>query len=253
MRLARGSGWLALLLACASQTVRAQDTIAIRHLLPLDISRVQPFHRSYDMITHAGDSSWVIGQRDLTLTDTTYAGTPAWLLVETRTGVVPAAESLYLARDLRPIHWASTLGQARLGLEFVGDSILGATTSPLGRRSIVAPSKPDVIVSVGMLELLLPLLPLEQRDTDSVSVLQVDAATTSISTAGLAVEDQAFDIVPAAWLATLSIDSAKTLVLVRKDTREPFLMSISLPRHVGTWLTYERRPDAAVAPPLPPP
>jgi hypothetical protein len=160
VRATGGAVLLALLLASAHLSAAQDSSAAVRHPLPLDTSRVQPFRRTYDVFVHARDSIVVLGQREVVLSAATYAGLPAWLFVETRTGAVPSIESLYVAPNLKPIHWSSALGPARLGVEFVGDSIYGATTAPTGRRNIVLAGRPDLLVSGAMAEAFLPLLPL---------------------------------------------------------------------------------------------
>lgn len=237
------------LLACAITSLRAQDTTATtRHLLQLDSSRVRPFHREYDIVTRVGDSSITIGQRDLTLTEAAYASASAWLLVETRTGIVPVAESLYLAPNLRPIHWSSTLGLARLGVEFVGDSILGATTSPTGRRNLLLASKPDLIVSVAMAEVLLSALPLTVQWADSVHILSVDLSSASVQPAYLMVTDEmqpVSDSVGYAQHVTLISGPSETVFTIDSMSRETHLISMSVPRHVGDRLEFRRRQEGA--------
>ena len=257
MRSIGGSVRVALLLACLIQSLGAQDTTAtIRHLLPLDISRVQPFHRVYDMVTRVGDSTYVIGQRDLTLTEATYASAPAWLLVETRTGAVPATDSLYLAPDLRPIHWSSSLGRARLGLEFVGDSIFGATTSPLGRQNLLIPSKPDVIVSVGMAEVLLATLPLTVQWADSVHVLAIDLSSAAVRPAYFMVTDEVQptrDSLAYVQHVTLMSGPSETVFTIDSMSRDVQSVSMSVPQHVGARVEFRQRPAAVMQPPAAPP
>ena len=143
-----GRALMIVALATVTTSVGAQDSATVRHPLPVDTSRMRPFRRTYDMVVHTRDSVVVIGQREVWLQAATYSGVNAWLLTEARTGVVPSAESLYVAADMRPLHWSSTLGVARLGVEFVGDSIFGATTAPTGRQNIVLAGRPPLGVSV---------------------------------------------------------------------------------------------------------
>lgn len=243
-------------LALAAPIAAAQDTVAsYRHLLSLDLSRVKPFQRSYDMIVKTGDSSHVIGQRDVSLAPATYAGRAAWLLVETRTGMVPVAESLYLAPDMRPIHWASSLGRARLGIEFVGDSIFGATTTPGGKHSILMPGRPDLLVSLAMVEALLPLLPLDSTWSDSAGVLAVDARSATVLPAELVVVAQQYVGDPPAplWAVSVRSESASLSVWVRADSGDVTEMQQTLPAHVGTVMQFQRKATPPPATPVPPP
>lgn len=262
MKTASGAVVALTLLLVLPLIAGAQDTSAAppgppapRHLLALDLSRVQPFRRTYDIVVHTRDSAFVLGQREVTLDSASYAGVPGWLLVETRSGVVPAAESLYLAPELRPIHWSSALGPARLGVEFVGDSIYGATTSPMGKQNIVMAGRPDLLVSGPMVETLIPLLPLTSIWTDSVGVLAVDATTSAVLPAELAIigeENLMVDTVTQrpAWVVALRAGPRHVLYWVDKETGAALRIDQPLSDHVGTLLEYRIRLESG--PPAPP-
>ena len=258
MRRSGGSLLLVLsLLTAAATPGRAQDTLAVmRHLLAMDVSRVHPYHRAYDMLVHGRDSTVLIGQRDVTLAESTYAGAPAWLVVETRTGVVPSVESLYVATDLRLIHWMSALGDARVGAEFAGDSIYGAATMQSGKQNLVLGGRPDLVVTSPMLEALLPLLPLAADWSDSVAVLGVDLTSTTIVPAELAVvaeEQLPVDSVTTllSWVVALRTGSRQVLVWIDKQSGVALKVRQALPPHVGTDLEYRLRPEPASTTPPP--
>jgi len=248
---------LTLLLAFA-RIGRSQDTTAVaRHLLALDISRVQPFARTYDMIVRARDSSIMIGQREIVLKPGGYSDAPAWLIVETRSGVVPAVESLYVAPDLRPLHWSSTLGSARLGAEFVGDSVYGAATMGKSKQNIVVNGRPDLVVSGPMLETLLPLLPLRADWVDSVGVLGADLVANQVMSAELAVigeEELPVDssMSRPSWIVALRAGERHLLLWIDKETGAALRVRQPLPPHVGAELEYRLRrppPEAGSVPP----
>lgn len=252
---------LALQVACARGSHAQDTTVTLRHLLSLDISRVQPFHRSYDMIVRGVDSAYVIGQRDVALTPGVYAGTPAWLLVESRSGSVAAVESLFIATDLRPMHWSSALGEARLGAEFVGDSIYGAATMHAYKQNLVVNGRPDLVVNGSMLETLLPLLPLTSTWSDSVGVFGVDLTATQLVPAELAVvaeEQLAVDSAStrASWVVALRSGERHIVVWVDKESGIALQTRQLLPSHVGRQLEYRLRPPptpVSPPPPFPPP
>ena len=244
------------LLVVLTTHAEGQDTTSapVRHLLPIDISRVQSFRRTYDIIVYTTDSAIVLGQREVRLDSAAYAGAPAWLLVETRTGVVPAVESLYVAPDMRPLHWSSTLGSARLGAEFVGDSIYGATTAPTGKQNIVLGSRPDLFVSATMAEALLPLLPLTSTWMDSVGLLAVDLVTTAVLPAEIAVvgeEDLAIDTLTqrASWVVAIRTGSRSVVYWIDKEHGATLRMEQALPAHIGRLVQYRLRADPPPAPP----
>jgi hypothetical protein len=99
-------------------------------------------------------STIALGTRTVSVTQTNYAGSPAWLLLENRSGDgIPAADSLLVdVLSLHPVHWSSTLGQARIAAEFRGDSAFGALSAPATRRSIVVELPAGTIVSGPRLE-----------------------------------------------------------------------------------------------------
>jgi hypothetical protein len=247
-RVARG---VVALLTALSVHGFAQDTVpSSRHVLPLDVSRLQPFHRSYDIVIQSPDSTFVIGLREVAMLPSIYAGAPSWLLVETRSGAVPSVESLYVARDMRPIHWSSALGAARLGAQFVGDSIYGATSSPVGRQNIVVRGRPDLLVSSMMVEALLPLLPLTVGWVDSVGVLAVDGGNTSVVPAELIVigeEDLFVDSLPArsSWVVALRTEPRYVLFWIDKETGATLRVQHALYAARSAVLDYRLRPMAA--------
>jgi hypothetical protein len=255
-----GRALVIALLVVAGSEGRAQDTTVAprRHILPFDTTRVQPFRRFYDIIVHGTDSANAVGTSALSLEAAVYAGAPAWLLIETRTGVVPSVESLYVAPDLRPLHWSSTLGAARLGTEFVRDSIYGAVTGPSGKHNIVLAGRPDLMVSAPMVAMVLPLLPLSAQWADSVGVMTVDLASSAVSPAELVVvgeEDFVVDstLTRPTWVVALRADSRNVLFWVDREIPAVLRVQQLLPPHVGRLLEYRLRPEIPAAPATLPP
>ena len=228
----------------------AQDTIAVpRHVLSLDLARLRPFTRSYDMVVHVGDSAQVIGQRDIAFSAAVYAGQPAWLMTETRTGIVPSFDSLFFAADMRPVHWSSALGRSRLGAEFSGDSVFGATITPAARRSIILVGRPDLLVSAAMIEVIAGLLPLGPQWSDSAALISVDAGDASVVPAELAVtgEEAAAvnDSTGGRWILAIRTEHGQLQLWVEKAGGAVVHMEQTLPAHVGSRLEYRLRPLAA--------
>lgn len=249
---AGGALFALALLTLAPEGSAAQDTVpvATRHFLPIDITRLQPYRRVYEMIVQTQDSATVVGERDVTLSQATYAGNAAWMLVEIRTGAVPAVETLYVAPDIRPLHWHSTLGGATLGVNFVGDTLIGAVSAPPGKQNLIVAGRADLLVSQAMIEMLLPLLPLTSEWTDSANVVAVDMATTSVIPVALSVigeEDVPVDSVLSrpAWIVALRAESRTILFWVDKESAEVHKAQQPVPAHVGSLLEYRRRADIA--------
>lgn len=230
------------------RAVGGQDSVAVhRHLLAYDVTRIRPFSRTYDVLVHLGDSARVIGQRDVTLSAAEYAGQPVWLLVETRTGIVPAVDTLFLASDMRPIHWSSDLGKSRLGVEFTGDSLYGATVTPAARRSLILGGRPDLLVSTAMIETIVSLLPLSAGWSDSAAVLSVDAGDAVVVPVELAItgEEQRTvigDTTMGAWVFAVKAERGEAQLWVDKLNGSVTRIEQSLPTHVGSRLEFRLRP-----------
>lgn len=245
----RGRGVIFALLALAgADAAAAQDSLAIRHLLALDVARLTPFHRAYDIVVHRGDTTTVIGGRLVRLESALYAGAPAWLLTESRTGTVVASESLYVAPDGRPVHWASTVGPARLAVAFVGDSMLGATTVGGFKQNLVVRGQPDLLVSASMLELALGLLPLGDAWRDSAAVLHLAPtarAVTPVELLVLGAERVLLDSIVArnSHVVAVRAEDRSILYWVDAATGAVLRMQQRLPAHVGSVLEYRFRSD----------
>jgi hypothetical protein len=243
---AAGRAAMALaLLVIAARGSQAQDTVT-RHMLPIDTARIQPFRRMYDMVVHTRDSAVVIGQREVSLEPTSYANAPAWRIVETRTGAVPAAETLYVSMALRPLQWYAAQGAARVGATFVGDTVFGAISAPSGKLQMIIASRPDLVVSQALLDALMPLLPLSPAWSDSAGVLAVDMAGGTVIPSELTVigeEEVTFDSISTrpVWVVALRAEMRTVLLWVDKENGEPLRIQQPLPAHVGTLLEYRRR------------
>jgi hypothetical protein len=247
------------LLALASLTIghraaAAQDSSVAPHQFAIDTARLRAFQRSYDMIVHVADSSVLIGARDVALATSIYAGNPAWLITETRSGVVPSAESLFVTGDLRPLHWSAAQGPARLAAEFVGDSIYGAVSSPMMRQNLVTGSRRDLVVNSAYADVLLAVLPLSAGWNDSATVMQLDAGTHQLVRADVAVigeEELSGDSTTArpVWVVALRSDSSHVLYWIDKSDGSIMRVLQQLPAHVGTDVEFRLRPASSAVPP----
>jgi len=222
----------------------AQDSLSARAAFPVDAARRAGLRSSYDMLAITGDSAQVIGRRTLEVIAATHAEQPVWLLIESRTGAVAAVESLYVTADLRPLRWSASQGSASLAMVFARDSVFGATGGPAGRQSVIAPVPPKLIVSTGMLELLLPLLPLSARWSDSVSVLAVNQTSLVAVPGELAVigEDEG----SGTWIIALRASAQAVLVWVTRETGSVVRIQQPVPLHIASLLEY--RPMAPTPP-----
>lgn len=167
------------------------DTVQHRPL-PVNGLLLRPQHLSYELRVVTPDSTHVVGTRQVDVTHSTYAAFPAWMIAESRTGSVPATDSLYLSYvDLRPLHWNSLLGdRSRLAIEFTADSLYGGTSGPSGNQNIVLPHGRDLLAGSAMTEVVLQLMPHSVGRVDSVSVLEVDLGASRIVPGVLSVDGE---------------------------------------------------------------
>ena len=170
-----------LLLGASFSVVGAQVPVDAPRALRVDPSRITPGEFVYSTVLEHDISGTPLGTRTVSVAPATYAGSNAWLLVETRVGdAIPATDSLFLDPSMHPVHWGSTIARARLSAEFRGDSIFGGTTAPAGRKSLVAALPPGTLINAAMLETELRLLPLQTAWEDSASTISV--ALNGVST-----------------------------------------------------------------------
>ena len=254
------SAWSALialtLFAARSATTWAQDSTVASVTAPLlgaDTTRVAPFFREYDMLAWVGDSTVALGSRSIRLASVVHAGIPAWLIVETRTGAVPAAESLDVARSMRPAQWAGSVGNARVTVAFGRDSIFGGTTGPGGRQTIILAGGPSLIVSTAMLEALFPALHWTPYRSDSVQVLVIDHVASSVISAELAVIGEDSVDARAAWIAVLRAPARSVLFWIDQETGAVLRLQHPLPLNGASMLEYRLRANRDARKPGAPP
>jgi len=140
------------------------------------------------LLRATGPSS--LGTRTVEVTETQLGGISTWLIAERRTGSsVPTTDSLWLTRgELTPVRWVGTIDRAQLAASFAHDSIFGALQNYAGRSSFAAPVLPGVLVTPGMTERILEMLPLRSGYRAAASLLLVDMGTPRALPAELVVE-----------------------------------------------------------------
>ncbi len=160
-------------------------------------------------LTKPGGATQALGVRTVTIAAAQLGGTPGWLVAEERTGtVVLTSDSVYLSRaDLAPERWSATNGASRVGASFTRDSVFGAVDSYQGRSSFALGVPSNVLLSAGMLERVLELLPLRDGYHVSASLLLIEGAAQRVVPAEIIVRPpEAIDVGGAtvdAWLVLL--------------------------------------------------
>jgi hypothetical protein len=244
------------LLVPAGAAAAQQPADASSSHLRVDATALRPARYSYDLSVTRDGLMESLGTQTIAYTDATYAGTPSWLILEARSGSgISGLDSLMASRDaLTPLHWGASTGLARLAAEFTRDTLYGATSSPLGKRSLVAPAPRGVIASEGMLDGLMQLAPIGDRWTADATLLVADLTGTRLVAARLTVEREEEVTVPAgtfpSWVVSLRTDSAEKWLWVGKDDRMVVKSTQTLPQLNGAILerVLTRVDDLTVVP-----
>lgn len=209
----------------------------------VDATKLSPGEYVYQTTLERDVSTTVLGTRTVSVAQATYAGLPVWQLTETRAGDgVPAADTVYAdLGDLHPIHWSSMLGRARIALEFRGDSVYGALSGPSTRRSIVTGVPQGTLVSAGMLESELRLLPLQPAWEDSATTLAITLGDNTLLPTRIAVIGEDHVRVPAGqfdcWVVAVHAgDTARGLYWVTKQDPIVVRSALDVPTMGGAQL-----------------
>jgi len=241
-RVRNGLCALAALTLATSAAAQVPVSDTTQHHFRLDAGALRPGQFIYETTLERNSTTTVLGSRTISATRTTYNAMPAWLLLETRSNDgIPSADSLITdVTGLRPLHWSSAQGLARLGAEFRGDTAFGATAAPSGRRSIVAVVPSGTMISSAMLETALRLLPLQTAWEDSTTALSITLGNTSIVPVRLAVIGEDRIQVPAGtfdcWVVAVHADAARGLYWVTKRDPEVVRSALDVPTLGGAQL-----------------
>ncbi len=216
------------------------DTSA--HRPRLDLTALRPSQFVYLTTLERDASTTPLGTRTITVSQATYVGAAAWLLVEQHAGDgVPTEDSLFAdVAALRPIHWSATMGQSHLALEFRSDSAFGGTSSPAGRRTVALPVPSGSLVSGAMLETVLRLMPLQTAWEDSMPLLSVGVGSNAVLPARIAVIGEDRVRVPAGtfdcWVVSVHADQTKGLYWVTKSDPIVVRSTLDVPAMGGAQL-----------------
>jgi len=191
----------------------------------VDATLLRPARYAYDVAITRDGLTQPLGSQTISFADATYAGAPSWLILEARDGGgVAGLDSVVASRDrLTPLHWGASIGQAKLAAEFTRDTLYGATSSPLGRRSLVGPAPRGVIASEGMLDGLLQLAPIDDGWSADAMLLVADLTGTRLVAARLMVEREEDVTVPAgtftSWVVSIKTGNGEKWLWVSKEHR----------------------------------
>jgi len=172
---------LALVLVIgAANTSLAQDASAIRAgTCTYQLSLARP-----------NGETTPLGTRTVTVSETALGGTPGWLVAESRTGtLVPTFDSAFVSRaDLSPVRWIAGIGTAQLAASFTRDSVFGVVQNYQGRANFVLGIPPNLLLSAGLTERMIELLPRKEGFRASMTLLLVPGTVPTLVPADLTVE-----------------------------------------------------------------
>ena len=224
---------LAALAASIAVSLAAAPTLAAQAPAPgpdplaaLGTGALRPGSWTYRSTVERQGATVELGRRTLSVRATEHEGTPAWLIVDdTRARGQVMTDSLVVARaDLRPLRRVADMGPMRIVLTFPGDTVRGTMTVPGGEpaRVLLAPGERRVVVNSGMLETVLPLLPLAAGWTGTVAQLTPSPLGAALVPLTLTVAGEDSVTVPAgtfaAWRVTATAGGAEQRLWLAKDT-----------------------------------
>lgn len=199
------------------------------------VESLPPFERPNGMLLRAGSLVYQLssrrdtlltplGQRTVVVTEATFAGAPSWLIAESRTGTaVSTTDSLYLARsDLSPGRWLATNGKAQLAASFSRDSMFVAMQSYQGRSSVVTALPAGALLTAGMVERIVELLPLEVGFRTGATIVLFEMGTPRTIPAELRVDGQEplvlADRAVDCWVVVLRAGTLEERLWVTRDS-----------------------------------
>jgi hypothetical protein len=140
-----------------------QDTLP--NFERLNGALLRPGSLSYALsLLHTSGDTTPLGTRTVSVSEATTGGVPSWLIAESRQGtVVETTDSVSLVRaDLAPERWSATNGKSSFAASFSRDSMFGGTDTYQGRSSFGVPVPANALLSAGMAERVIEMLPLRE-------------------------------------------------------------------------------------------
>jgi hypothetical protein len=176
-------------------------------------------------LQRTGGSSTPLGTRTVDVSESQLGGAMGWVIAERREGtVVPTSDSLWLARtDLAPERWVASIDRTKMAASFSKDSMYGAIQSYEGRASFSSAVAPGALITPGMMERVIELLPLHVGYHALASLLLLDAGTPRTLPAEVIVEREERAHVGAgdvdAWVVLVRAGAIEERLWVSKSDR----------------------------------
>ncbi len=191
---------------------------------PAVVSRLKPMKWLYVISLRTGEGTpQRIGFRTLSLTDTTYDGAPAWLVIDARQmQTVSYAESLYVARgDLRPLYRIEHTPDGQVVSRFSADSIRTVFDDDSGHVADAMATVPGALPTLYLVEGLVAASSLGPSWAAAAHVTVISRQHSGVEpfelrTVGqerIGVPDGVFD----AWVVSLRLGKSEEQLWVRKS------------------------------------
>ena len=151
---------------------------------------LRPRTSVFQLVLRRDTSLVPLGTRTVSVMEGTLAGVSDWLIAESRTGTaIATSDSLNLHRvDLTPMRWTARNGLAQLAVSFTADSMFAAVQDYQGRSSFSAGLPPGALITTGMVDGVLELLPLAAGYHTAASVVSIESGAPRAVPATIDVE-----------------------------------------------------------------
>ncbi|MGH7664792.1 MAG: hypothetical protein ACRENI_10925 [Gemmatimonadaceae bacterium] len=206
----------------------------------VDGDRVTPGSWTYSIRVIANGESNEVGMRTLTVAASSYKGAPAWLVTEeSNAGAMVVVDSLYVSKSgLEPLHRVLSMGPGTIVTDFSADSVTGSLTMPGGSMPIALAYTPGLVVSGGMFEMILPILPVDANWAASMDMLQITQLGASAVPVRMRVTGEETVTVPAgeiaAWTGVIESEAVTQKVWIGKKGHRLVKVTVSSPQMQGT-------------------
>jgi hypothetical protein len=153
---------------------------------------LQPGTTTYQITLRRDTLTIPLGAHAVTVSETMLAGASDWLIAESRTGTaIATSDSLYLRHaDLAPVRWTARNGVSQLAVSFTQDSLFAALQDYQGRGSFASALPAGALITPGMVDRLLELLPLSAGYRVNATVVVIDSGVPRAVPATIGVEGE---------------------------------------------------------------
>jgi hypothetical protein len=154
-------------------------------------SLLRPGTSTYQLtLTRPTGEAVSLGTLAVTVSEAQAGAMTGWLIADSRVGtLISTSDSVFVRRaDLAPERWTAVNGRAQLGVSFTRDSAFGALQNYQGRSSFALGVPTNALLSTGMVQRVLELLPLAEGYRAGASLFVVEGLVPKLVPAEILVE-----------------------------------------------------------------